>query len=120
MRFRSVYVAGHRGLVGSALVRNLQANGYRNILARAHKELDLRNPEEVRKFFRKPGPEAVVIAAAKVGGIPGEQRLPCGIFARKLADSEQPDRDELRVRRDEITVPRQLVYLSETGSTTDP
>lgn len=84
MRFRSVYVAGHRGLVGSALVRNLQANGYRNILARAHKELDLRNPEEVRKFFSEARPEAVVIAAAKVGGIQANSVYPVEFLLENL------------------------------------
>ena len=84
MRFRSVYVAGHRGLVGSALVRNLQSNGYRNILARTHKELDLKNPEEVRKFFSEARPEAVVIAAAKVGGIQANSIYPVEFLLENL------------------------------------
>src|ERR1700720_3989999 len=84
MRFRSVYVAGHRGLVGSALMRNLQANGYRNILARTHRELDLRNQEEVRKFFSDAQPEAVVIAAAKVGGIQANSNFPVEFLLENL------------------------------------
>jgi GDP-L-fucose synthase len=84
MRFRSVYVAGHRGLVGSALVRNLQANGYRNILVRTHKELDLRNGDDVRKFFSEVRPEAVVIAAAKVGGIHANSTFPVEFLLENL------------------------------------
>jgi GDP-L-fucose synthase len=84
MRFRSVYVAGHRGLVGSALVRNLQQNGYRNILVRTHKELDLRNAEDVRSFFSEARPEAVVIAAAKVGGIQANSNFPVGFLLENL------------------------------------
>jgi len=64
-----VYVAGHRGLVGSALVRRLAAGGYRNVLARTHAELDLIDQAAVRRFFERERPEHVFLAAAKVGGI---------------------------------------------------
>lgn len=64
-----IYVAGHRGLVGSAIVRNLRAKGYENIIEKSHKELDLMNSENVREFFKKERPEYVFLAAAKVGGI---------------------------------------------------
>jgi GDP-L-fucose synthase len=64
-----IYVAGHRGLVGSAIVKNLESKGYRNIIARTHKELDLTNQEAVSKFFTEEKPEYVILAAAKVGGI---------------------------------------------------
>lgn len=64
-----IYVAGHRGLVGSAIVRILEKKGYQNILRRTHKELDLINTEEVTAFFKKERPEYVFLAAAKVGGI---------------------------------------------------
>jgi GDP-L-fucose synthase len=84
MRFRSVYVAGHRGLVGRALVRNLQENGYRNILVRTHQELDLRSAEDVRRFFSEAKPEAVVIAAAKVGGIHANSILPVDFLLENL------------------------------------
>ena len=49
-----IYVAGHRGLVGSAIVRNLQAKGYENVIGRTHRELDLTSQEQVRDFFEKP------------------------------------------------------------------
>ena len=64
-----IYVAGHRGLVGSALMENLQEKGYSNIVTRTHKELDLANTMEVAKFFEAEKPEYVFLAAAKVGGI---------------------------------------------------
>jgi GDP-L-fucose synthase len=65
-------------------MRNLQANGYRNILTRTHRELDLRNPEEVHKFFSDVRPEAVVIAAAKVGGIQANSIFPVEFLLENL------------------------------------
>ncbi|MDP2217458.1 MAG: GDP-L-fucose synthase [Methanolobus sp.] len=64
-----IYISGHRGLVGSAIDRNLQSKGYHNILTRTHQELDLTNQQEVNKFFEEHKPEYVFLAAAKVGGI---------------------------------------------------
>lgn len=64
-----IYVAGHRGMVGSAIVRELQRQGYKNIITRSHKELDLTRQDEVEDFFKKEKPEYVFLAAAKVGGI---------------------------------------------------
>ncbi len=64
-----IYVAGHRGMVGSAIVRKLRANGYENIVTRTSKELDLRDQPAVHEFFAAEQPEYVFLAAAKVGGI---------------------------------------------------
>lgn len=64
-----IYVAGHRGLVGSAIVKNLACKGYTNIITRTHAELDLTNQETVKAFFEHEKPEYVFLAAAKVGGI---------------------------------------------------
>lgn len=64
-----IYVAGHRGMVGSAMVRKLQAEGYNNIVTRTSKELDLRNQQAVTEFFATEKPEYVFLSAAKVGGI---------------------------------------------------
>jgi len=64
-----IYVAGHRGLVGSGIVRRLQAGGYRNLVLRTHAELDLLDQRAVAAFFAEHKPDAVVLAAAKVGGI---------------------------------------------------
>lgn len=64
-----IYIAGHRGMVGSAIMRNLQNKGYNNIITRTSKELDLRNQQAVADFFAIEKPEYVFLAAAKVGGI---------------------------------------------------
>jgi GDP-L-fucose synthase len=64
-----IYVAGHRGLVGSAILKNLKNKGYTNFITRTHKELDLTNTNSVADFFKKEKPEYVFLAAAKVGGI---------------------------------------------------
>ncbi|RBQ30116.1 GDP-L-fucose synthase family protein [Aliarcobacter vitoriensis] len=64
-----IYVAGHIGLVGSAIVKNLQSKGYKNLITRTHQELDLIDQKDVEKFFEKEKPEYVILAAAKVGGI---------------------------------------------------
>ena len=66
---QKIYVAGHRGMVGSALVRKLQALGYTNIVTRSSAELDLRNQAAVQAFFKEEQPAFVFMAAAKVGGI---------------------------------------------------
>lgn len=68
-----IYVAGHKGMVGSAIVRELQKQGYTNIITKTHSELDLCRQEEVEKFFEKEKPEYVFLAAAKVGGIIANQ-----------------------------------------------
>ena len=64
-----IYIAGHRGMVGSAIVRNLESKGYTNLITKTSKELDLRNQAEVNSFFSNERPEFVFLAAAKVGGI---------------------------------------------------
>ena len=64
-----IYVSGHRGMVGSAIVRELNRLGYHNIITRTSKELDLRNQEAVASFYKETQPEYVFVAAAKVGGI---------------------------------------------------
>ena len=79
-----IYVAGHRGLVGSAIVRNLEAKGYKNIIYRTHKELDLTNQEAVRRFFEEEKPEYVFLAAAKVGGIHANNTYPADFIYDNL------------------------------------
>ena len=71
-----IYVAGHRGMVGSAIVRQLQSRGYTNIVVRTSKELDLRRQDAVERFFAEEKPEYVFLAAAKVGGIIANNRHP--------------------------------------------
>jgi GDP-L-fucose synthase len=71
-----IYIAGHRGLVGSALVRRLQAKGYTNIVTRTHAELELRDQVAVQAFFAVEKPDYVILAAAKVGGIYANNTYP--------------------------------------------
>ena len=71
-----IYVAGHRGLVGSAIVRSLERQGYTNVIGRTHSELDLLDQVAVRDFFEKEKPEYVILAAAKVGGIMANSTYP--------------------------------------------
>ena len=80
-----IYVAGHRGLVGSALMRQLQAQGYSNIVTRTHAELDLTNQILVANFFAAEQPEYVILAAAKVGGIHANNTYPAEFIHENLA-----------------------------------
>ncbi|SMC23216.1 GDP-L-fucose synthase [Clostridium acidisoli DSM 12555] len=79
-----IYVAGHRGLVGSAIVRNLKEKGYINIVGKTHSELDLKNQADVRKFFEEEKPEYVFLAAAKVGGINANNTAPADFIYENL------------------------------------
>src|ERR1700732_2615374 len=76
-----IYVAGHRGLVGAAVVRALQQRGYRNLLLRTHQELDLTDQRAVHEFFERQRPAAVIMAAARVGGIHANSTQPA-LFIR--------------------------------------
>ena len=80
-----IYVAGHRGLAGSALVRRLRAKGYHNLLVRTHSELDLADGAAVREFFAREKPEVVLLAAAKVGGILANDTYPAQFIHDNLA-----------------------------------
>ena len=71
-----IYVAGHRGMVGSAIIRELEKKGYTNIITRTSKELDLRRQDQVEAFFQAEKPEYVFLAAAKVGGIMANSKYP--------------------------------------------
>ncbi len=84
-RAAKIYVAGHRGLVGSALLRTLAAQGYRNIVTRTHAELDLTNQAAVQAFFEKEKPEYVFLAAARVGGIHANNTYPAEFIHANLA-----------------------------------
>ena len=80
-----IYVAGHRGLVGSALMRQLSAQGYKNTVTRTHVELDLTNQAAVKQFFADEKPEYVFLAAAKVGGIHANNTYPAEFMFSNLA-----------------------------------
>mgnify|MGYP004703226425 CR=1 FL=1 len=79
-----IYVAGHKGMVGSAIVRNLKERGFQNIIGRTSKELDLINQTEVDEFFKIERPEFVFLAAAKVGGIQANSTFPAEFIYNNL------------------------------------
>ena len=81
---KKVYIAGHKGLVGSAIDRVLTKNGYNNILRKTHSELDLRNKEDVFNFFDKEKPQWVFLSAAKVGGIYANNTYPVDFLLYNL------------------------------------
>src|SRR5574344_1504125 len=79
-----IFVAGHRGLVGSAVLRKLKEKGYTNIITKSHKELDLTNQAQTEAFFEKEKPDYVFLAAAKVGGIIANQTYPAEFIYKNL------------------------------------
>lgn len=79
-----IYVAGHRGMVGSAIVRELQRQGYSNIITRTHSELDLTDQAAVNRFFDEERPEYVFLAAAKVGGIEANRKAPADFMYQNM------------------------------------
>ena len=81
---QKIFVAGHRGMVGSAIVRNLQAKGCTNIVTRTHAELDLTNQAAVEKFFASEKPDQVYLAAARVGGIHANNTYPAEFIYQNL------------------------------------
>ena len=81
---QKIYVAGHRGMVGSAIVRNLQDKGYSNIVTRTHSELDLTNQAAVKAFLEQEKPSQIYLAAAKVGGIYANNTFPAEFIYQNL------------------------------------
>ena len=79
-----IYIAGHRGLVGSAIVRQLESRGFTNLLMRTHKELDLTNQAAVKSFFTQEKPDYVILAAAKVGGIHANNAYPADFIYQNI------------------------------------
>ena len=83
-RSKKIYVAGHRGLVGSALVRKLEKEGFANIITKTHEELDLTRQADVEAFFETEKPDYVILAAAKVGGIHANDTYPADFIMKNL------------------------------------
>jgi len=81
---QKIYIAGHRGMVGSAILRNLEAKGFNNIVTRAHEELDLTNQAKVSAFFDQEKPDQVYLAAARVGGIHANDTYPAEFIYNNL------------------------------------
>ena len=105
-----IYVAGHRGLVGSALVRRLEKDGFTNIITRTHGELDLTRQADVEAFFAQEKPDYVILAAAKVGGI----------NANNTAHSDGIlSEDKAEIRKFEKGVDAACVYVNASTRFTD-
>ena len=79
-----IYIAGHKGLVGSAILRKLENRGFKNILVRTHDELDLTNQNQVKEFFEVEKPDYVILAAAKVGGIYANNTYPADFIYKNI------------------------------------
>ena len=103
-----IYVAGHSGLVGSALVRLLQAHGFINLITRSRAQVDLRDERAVRDFFAEEGPEVVVLAAAKVGGIKANMDAPVEFLIENL----QIQNNVIRAAQEAGT--RKLLFLGSS------
>ena len=80
-----IYVAGHRGLAGSAIVRRLESLGCSNLITRSHDQLDLTDEQQTRAFFERERPDYVFLAAAKVGGIVANDSYPADFIGQNLA-----------------------------------
>jgi len=103
-----IYVAGHRGLVGSAIVRQLEARGFTNLITRTHKELDLTNQAAVQYFFSEQKPDYVILAAAKVGGIHANNTYPAEfIYENMMIEANVID----AAYRNEV---KRLLFLGST------
>ena len=80
----SIFIAGHSGLAGSAILRALQSRGYSRLIVRTHQELELTDARAVKEFFQQERPESVFLAAAKVGGIQANNTLPAEFLRENL------------------------------------
>ena len=114
-----IYVAGHRGMVGSAIVRELQRQGYTNIVTRTHKELDLTRQDAVEKFFAAEKPEYVFLAAAKVGGIVANQNALADFMYDNMIFGNECDSLCMEERLQEAGILRFFLYLSAYGTSAD-
>lgn len=103
-----IYVAGHGGLVGSAIVKNLQAKGYTNLVYRTHTELDLTNQKAVEEFFEREKPEYVILAAAKVGGIVANNTYRADFIYENLAIQSNV------IHQSHINKVKKLLFLGST------
>ena len=105
-----IYVAGHRGLVGSAIWNNLQSKGYTQLTGRTHTELDLLDSLAVRRFFDTEEPEYVFLAAAHVGGIMANNTYRADFYLPKPADSTKHHRRKFQTRRKETLLGSTCIY----------
>ncbi len=119
MRTARIFVAGHRGLVGSAIVRELGRLGHGNLILRSSADLDLRNQAAVDAFFGDQRPEYVFLAAAKVGGIHANDTYPADFLRDNLQIQTNVIDSAWRKRRYEAVLPRVELHLPETCAAAD-
>lgn len=113
-----IYVAGHRGMVGSAIVRELKRQGYENIITRTHKELDLTRQDAVERFFAEKKPE-YVFCSCQSGRHRGEPVRIGRLHVREHDTGDERDSCGLEKRLQETGIPRFVVYLSAHGPAAD-
>ena len=113
-----IYVAGHRGLAGSAILRALQAKGFQNLITRTREELDLTDAEATRSFFQER-PQYVFMAAAKVGGIHANNTFPAEFLRENLLIQTHVLHESWRVGVKKLLFFGQFVHLSKACSSTD-
>lgn len=114
-----IYVAGHHGLVGSAIWNNLKERGFNNLIGRSHKELDLLDPIAVRNFFDQEQPDAVILAAAHVGGIMANLNYRADFIYQNLQIQQNVIGESFSPWSKEITFSGKHLYLSTRGATTN-
>ena len=114
-----IYVAGHRGMVGSAIVRQLRATGYENLILRTSKELDLRDQQAVADFFAQEQPEYVFLAAAKVGGIIANSTYPADFIYDNLMIQTNVIHQSYLNGVKAAALPGQHLHLPQAGAAAD-
>ena len=113
-----IYVAGHRGMVGSAICRELGRQGYTNLITRTHQELDLTRQKDVEDFFREEKPDYVFLASAKVGGIVANEEAG-GLFVYQHGDGDECHPRGVCEWLQEVGILRFLLHLSPDGAAAD-
>ena len=112
-RHSRIFVAGHRGLAGSAIVRKLRSQGYENLILRTHEELDLKRQRQVEAFFEKERPDYVFLAAAKVGGILANSTFPAEFIYNNLVIETNVIHASLSLQCEKAPILGKFLYLSE-------
>ena len=114
-----IYIAGHHGLVGSAIWRNLQEKGYTNLTGRSHKELDLLDGVAVKDFFDQERPEYVILAAAHVGGIMANSTYRADFIYKNLQIQQNVIGESFRHGVKKIIVSGKYLHLSQRCTAAD-
>ena len=114
-----IYVAGHQGLVGSAIWKNLQSKGYKKLIGKTFMELDLMDQKATEQFFAKEKPEFVFLAAAKVGGIVANNTYRGEFIYENLMIQNNIIHNAWKSGAEEVIVFRKYLYLSKRSATTN-